>query len=117
MTETYVEITEYANVTVILVGSNMFVSGSKYAYSLSNVIISHLLFCLLLVLRCHIHYLHCVCIRQAEGHVTVVKQFCLTDWGETESVPNNKRVFIELLGMIEKWQQQNVNGPITVHCS
>ena len=54
MTETYVVISEYTNVTEILVGSNMFVSGSKYKYSLGNAVISHLLFCQLLVFRCNI---------------------------------------------------------------
>ncbi|KAI0221264.1 Receptor-type tyrosine-protein phosphatase alpha [Lamellibrachia satsuma] len=54
---------------------------------------------------------------RTEDNVTVLKQFHLTSWGDDASVPSSKKVFIELLDMVEKWQQQSGNGPITIHCS
>ncbi|KAI0234919.1 Receptor-type tyrosine-protein phosphatase epsilon [Lamellibrachia satsuma] len=50
---------------------------------------------------------------------TVVKQFHLkrNSWNKDESVPSNKTVLLDLLDMVEKWQQQSGNKPITLHCS
>ncbi|KAK2156063.1 hypothetical protein NP493_2005g00006 [Ridgeia piscesae] len=49
---------------------------------------------------------------------TVVKQFQLTGvWSQGASLPSNKKVVLELLGLVEKWQQMSGNGPVTVHCS
>ncbi|KAI0224033.1 hypothetical protein LSAT2_024929 [Lamellibrachia satsuma] len=50
---------------------------------------------------------------------TVVRQFHLkrNSWNKDESVPSNKTVLLDLLDMVEKWQQQSGNKPITLHCS
>ncbi|KAI0209894.1 Receptor-type tyrosine-protein phosphatase kappa [Lamellibrachia satsuma] len=49
---------------------------------------------------------------------TVVKQFHLTNaWSQGASLPSNKTVVIELMGLVEKWQQHSGNGPVTIHCS
>ncbi|KAK2177861.1 hypothetical protein NP493_575g01068 [Ridgeia piscesae] len=48
-----------------------------------------------------------------------VRQFHLkkNTWKKHESVPSNKTVLLDLLDLVEKWQQQSGNGPITMHCT
>ncbi|XP_070563083.1 receptor-type tyrosine-protein phosphatase mu-like [Ptychodera flava] len=50
------------------------------------------------------------------GNVRTIQQFQLTGWPANAPRPKQKGVFVELMGMVEKWQQQTGNGPITVHC-
>lgn len=49
----------------------------------------------------------------------IVKQFQLkkNGWHHDASLPADKMVLLNLLDMVEKWQQQSGNGPITIHCS
>ncbi|KAK2175548.1 hypothetical protein NP493_723g02053 [Ridgeia piscesae] len=56
--------------------------------------------------------------KSKEETPTVVKQFQLMGvWSQGASLPSNKTVVLELLGLLEKWQQMSGNGPVTVHCS
>ncbi|KAK2172546.1 hypothetical protein NP493_950g01060 [Ridgeia piscesae] len=56
---------------------------------------------------------------KSDDNAVVVRQFHLkrNSWNMGEPVPSNKMVFLDLLNMVEKWQQLSGNGPITVHCS
>ncbi|KAI0209847.1 Receptor-type tyrosine-protein phosphatase mu [Lamellibrachia satsuma] len=49
----------------------------------------------------------------------IVKQFQLkkNGWHHDASLPADKMVLLNLLDMVEKWQQQSGNGRITIHCS
>ncbi|XP_078576083.1 uncharacterized protein LOC144861869 isoform X2 [Branchiostoma floridae x Branchiostoma japonicum] len=46
----------------------------------------------------------------------IVHQFEFTAWPSGRSTPTSVDDLLELLGLVEKWQQQSGNGPITVHC-
>ncbi|KAI8508966.1 hypothetical protein Bbelb_128140 [Branchiostoma belcheri] len=46
----------------------------------------------------------------------IVHQFEFTSWPSGRSTPISVDDLIELLGLVEKWQQKSGNGPITVHC-
>ncbi|KAK2181221.1 hypothetical protein NP493_405g00026 [Ridgeia piscesae] len=55
---------------------------------------------------------------QSSGDPTVVKHFHLkSGWTKAESVPGTKTVVLDLLDLVEKWQQQSGNGPVIMHCS
>lgn len=48
--------------------------------------------------------------------VRIIKQFHFNGW--TESVPKNGEGILELIGQIQRtYEQQEEEGPITVHCS
>ncbi len=55
-------------------------------------------------------------ILQPDKEVVKVKQFQLTNWNEDESLPPSKKDLLELIELLEKWQQKSANGPITIHC-
>ncbi|XP_063401743.1 receptor-type tyrosine-protein phosphatase kappa-like isoform X3 [Mytilus trossulus] len=46
----------------------------------------------------------------------VVRQFHFHRWPEGANVPNSKAALLELLDMVENWQKQSGNKPVTVHC-
>ncbi|XP_066299110.1 receptor-type tyrosine-protein phosphatase epsilon-like [Branchiostoma lanceolatum] len=46
----------------------------------------------------------------------VIRQFHFQDW-LANGVPGNAGKMLDLIGKVEKQQQQSGNGPITVHCS
>eukprot|EP00058_Branchiostoma_floridae_P025619 XP_002611109.1 hypothetical protein BRAFLDRAFT_70467 [Branchiostoma floridae] len=46
----------------------------------------------------------------------VIRQFHFRDW-PCNGVPENGGKVLDLIGKVEKQQQQSGNGPITVHCS
>lgn len=47
----------------------------------------------------------------------IVRQFHFHRWSEGENYPNSKLALVELLDMVEKWQQENGDSkPVTVHC-
>ncbi|XP_078656416.1 uncharacterized protein LOC144902749 isoform X2 [Branchiostoma floridae x Branchiostoma belcheri] len=46
----------------------------------------------------------------------IVHQFEFTSWPSGRSTPISVDDLLELLGLVEKWQQKSGNGPITVHC-
>ncbi|XP_070563073.1 receptor-type tyrosine-protein phosphatase kappa-like isoform X2 [Ptychodera flava] len=48
--------------------------------------------------------------------VRMIQQFHLTCWPMGHDVPQSKPAVIDLISLVEKWQQQTGNGPITVHC-
>ncbi|KAK2191690.1 hypothetical protein NP493_48g07132 [Ridgeia piscesae] len=49
---------------------------------------------------------------------TVIKQFQLNNsWSRDSPLPSNATVLVDLLDAVEKWQQQNGNGPIVIHCT
>ncbi|KAI0209848.1 Receptor-type tyrosine-protein phosphatase kappa [Lamellibrachia satsuma] len=56
---------------------------------------------------------------RSDDSTTVVKQFQLNKngWHQYASLPTDKMVLPDLLDMVEKWQQQSGNQPITIHCS
>ncbi|XP_019645321.1 PREDICTED: receptor-type tyrosine-protein phosphatase alpha-like [Branchiostoma belcheri] len=51
-----------------------------------------------------------------EGKARTVQQFHFHGWPEVGS-PDNASGMIDLIGQVQKQQQQSGNGPITVHCS
>ncbi|XP_078656464.1 uncharacterized protein LOC144902765 [Branchiostoma floridae x Branchiostoma belcheri] len=51
-----------------------------------------------------------------EGKPRTVQQFHFHGWPEVGS-PDNASGMIDLIGQVQKQQQQSGNGPITVHCS
>ncbi len=55
-------------------------------------------------------------IFQPDKEVVKVKQFQLTNWNEDEPLPPSKKDLLELIELLEKWQQKSANGPITIHC-
>jgi protein tyrosine phosphatase len=46
----------------------------------------------------------------------VVRQFHFHRWPDGASVPNSKAALLELIDMVENWQKQSGNKPVTVHC-
>ncbi|XP_078575862.1 uncharacterized protein LOC144861738 isoform X2 [Branchiostoma floridae x Branchiostoma japonicum] len=51
-----------------------------------------------------------------EGKSRTVQQFHFHGWPEV-GIPDNAAGMIDLIGQVQKQQQQSGNGPITVHCS
>ncbi|CAH1242713.1 PTPRA [Branchiostoma lanceolatum] len=51
-----------------------------------------------------------------EGKPRTVQQFHFHGWPEV-GIPDNAAGMIDLIGQVQKQQQQSGNGPITVHCS
>ncbi|XP_077981808.1 receptor-type tyrosine-protein phosphatase T-like [Glandiceps talaboti] len=50
------------------------------------------------------------------GKTRTIQQYQVTGWPADQNMPKQKGVFIEIMTMVEKWQQQTGNGPVTVHC-
>lgn len=46
----------------------------------------------------------------------VVRQFHFHRWPDGASVPSSKAALLELLDMVDNWQKQTGNKPVTVHC-
>ncbi|XP_071118953.1 receptor-type tyrosine-protein phosphatase mu-like isoform X3 [Haliotis cracherodii] len=46
----------------------------------------------------------------------VVRQFHFHRWAEGQNVPSSKIALLELLDMVERWQHQYENKPVTIHC-
>ncbi|XP_078574491.1 receptor-type tyrosine-protein phosphatase S-like isoform X2 [Branchiostoma floridae x Branchiostoma japonicum] len=55
-------------------------------------------------------------IHAKEGKARTVQQFHFHGWPEV-GIPDNAAGMIDLIGQVQKQQQQSGNGPITVHCS
>ncbi|XP_066297793.1 receptor-type tyrosine-protein phosphatase F-like isoform X2 [Branchiostoma lanceolatum] len=51
-----------------------------------------------------------------DGKPRTVQQFHFHGWPEV-GIPDNAAGMIDLIGQVQKQQQQSGNGPITVHCS
>ncbi|XP_006812663.2 receptor-type tyrosine-protein phosphatase mu-like [Saccoglossus kowalevskii] len=49
-------------------------------------------------------------------NIRTVQQFFLTCWPLGHEVPQSKPAVMDLVSLVEKWQQKTGNGPITVHC-
>ena len=59
---------------------------------------------------------------QTSEEVLVVRQFQLLTWPNTDSVPPHKTDILDVLGLLQDWQQQNTrtnsseSGKIIIHC-
>ncbi|XP_077981355.1 receptor-type tyrosine-protein phosphatase T-like [Glandiceps talaboti] len=50
------------------------------------------------------------------GTTRTIQQYHVTGWTAGQDTPKQKGLFIDIMTMVEKWQQQTGNGPVTVHC-
>ncbi|XP_077981180.1 receptor-type tyrosine-protein phosphatase mu-like isoform X1 [Glandiceps talaboti] len=50
------------------------------------------------------------------GKTRTINQYEVTGWPSGQDMPKDIGVFTDIMTMVEKWQQQTGNGPITVHC-
>nr|XP_006813558.1 PREDICTED: receptor-type tyrosine-protein phosphatase mu-like [Saccoglossus kowalevskii] len=55
-------------------------------------------------------------LTNAKGVVQIIQQFQVTCWPADQEFPTSKSVIVDLMSMVEKWQKQTGNGPVTVHC-
>ncbi|XP_077981179.1 receptor-type tyrosine-protein phosphatase kappa-like [Glandiceps talaboti] len=66
-------------------------------------------------IKCRVFKLYRTGRKEEEG-VRTIQQFHLTCWPLGHDVPQSKPAVVDLISLVEKWQQQTGNGPITVHC-
>lgn len=50
------------------------------------------------------------------NNAVTVKQFHLTNWPEGQELPESKKDLLDVMDLVERWQQQSGNGPVTIHC-
>ncbi|XP_077862054.1 receptor-type tyrosine-protein phosphatase alpha-like [Saccoglossus kowalevskii] len=55
-------------------------------------------------------------LTNAKGVVKTIQQFQVTCWPADQEFPTSKSVIVDLMSMVERWQRQTGNGPVTVHC-
>uniref|UniRef100_A0A8D0B6A3 protein-tyrosine-phosphatase n=1 Tax=Salvator merianae TaxID=96440 RepID=A0A8D0B6A3_SALMN len=53
--------------------------------------------------------------RLQEGHL-MVRHFQYLRWSAYRDTPDSKKSFLHLLAQVEKWQRENGNGRMIVHC-